>query len=55
MALQGYGLTECAPMAALNPDDNPRNDSIGHILPGDEAMIADKNEEGIGEICLKWP
>lgn len=37
MALQGYGLTECAPMAALNPDDNPRNDSIGHILPGDEA------------------
>lgn len=55
MALQGYGLTECAPMAALNPDDNPRNDSIGHILPGDEAMIADKNEEGIGEICLKGP
>ncbi len=55
MALQGYGLTECAPMAALNPDDNPRNDSIGHILPGDEAIIADKNEEGIGEICLKGP
>ena len=55
MALQGYGLTECAPMAALNPDDNPRNDSIGHILPGDEAMIADKNEEGIDEICLKGP
>ncbi len=55
MALQGYGLTECAPMAALNPDDNPRNDSIGHVLPGDEAMIADKNEEGIGEICLKGP
>lgn len=55
MALQGYGLTECAPMAALNPDDNPRNDSIGHVLPGDEAMIADKNDEGIGEICLKGP
>lgn len=55
MALQGYGLTECAPMAALNQDIEPRNDSVGHVLPGMEVMIADKDEDGIGEICLKGP
>lgn len=55
MALQGYGLTECAPMAALNQDLNPRNDSVGHVLPGVEVKIIDKNEDGIGEICLKGP
>ncbi len=55
MAPQGYGLTECAPMAALNQDLEPRNDSVGHVLPGMEVMIADKDEDGIGEICLKGP
>ena len=55
MALQGYGLTECAPMAALNQDLHPRNDSIGHVLPGVEVKIVDKNEDGIGEICLQGP
>ncbi|HKM28768.1 MAG TPA: AMP-binding protein [Anaerovoracaceae bacterium] len=55
LAVQGYGLTECAPMAALNPDvpKDMRNDSVGHLLPGMEVKIIDKNEEGIGEICLK--
>lgn len=55
VALQGYGLTECAPMAALNFDLNPINDSVGHVLPGVEVKIVDKDEEGIGEICLKGP
>ncbi len=55
MAVQGYGLTECAPMAALNQDQQPRNDSVGHVLPGVEVKIVDKNEDGVGEICLKGP
>lgn len=57
IAVQGYGLTECAPMAALNPDQhkNMRNSSVGHLLPGMEVKIEDKNEDGIGEICLKGP
>ena len=42
-------------MAALNQDVNPRNDSVGHVLAGVEVMIADKDEDGIGEICLKGP
>lgn len=55
ISVQGYGLTECAPMAALNPDGRKtmRNSSVGHLLPGMEVKIEDKNDEGIGEICLK--
>lgn len=57
IAVQGYGLTECAPMAALNPDQhkNMRNSSVGHLLPCMEVKIEDKNEDGIGEICVKGP
>ena len=55
IAVQGYGLSECAPMGALNPDQHKymRNSSVGHILPGMDVKIADKDEDGIGEICLK--
>ena len=55
IAVQGYGLSECAPMGALNPDQHKymRNASVGHILPGMQVKIADKDEDGIGEICLK--
>ncbi|MEG2324339.1 MAG: AMP-binding protein [Anaerovoracaceae bacterium] len=53
MALQGYGLTECAPMGALNPDKAPKSMSIGVAFPGFDMKIVDPSEEGIGEICLK--
>jgi long-subunit acyl-CoA synthetase (AMP-forming) len=55
VAVQGYGLSECAPMGALNPDQHKymRNASVGHILPCMDVKIVDKDEEGIGEICLK--
>lgn len=55
IAVQGYGLSECAPMGALNPDQHKymRNASVGHILPGMQVKIADKDGDGIGEICLK--
>jgi len=57
VAVQGYGLTECAPMAALNPDTHKtmRNASVGHLLPGMEVKIEDKDEDGVGEICVKGP
>ncbi len=55
IAVQGYGLSECAPMGALNPDQHKymRNASVGHILPGMDVKIVDKDEDGIGEICLR--
>jgi len=54
-AVQGYGLTECSPMAALNPDTrkNMRSNSAGHLLPGMDVKIINRDEEGIGEICLR--
>ncbi len=57
VAVQGYGLTECSPMAALNPDveKDMRNSSVGHLLPGMEVKIIDKDADGIGEICFKGP
>ena len=54
-AVQGYGLTECAPLAALNPDTAPVASSIGIEFPGIKVTIMDKDEEGIGEICVKGP
>lgn len=55
IAVQGCGLTECAPLTALNPDvaNDMKNASVGHLLPGMEVKIADANEEGVGEICYK--
>lgn len=53
MALQGYGLTECAPMGALNPDTRPKNASCGRCFPGFGIKIIDKDADGIGEVCLK--
>lgn len=53
MALQGYGLTECSPIGALNPDQAPKSASIGRALPNFDMKVVDENEEGIGELCLK--
>ncbi len=56
MALQGYGLTECAPICALNPDVSPKSRSAGYIPPGFDMKIHDPDPEtGIGEICAKGP
>ncbi|MFA5637932.1 MAG: AMP-binding protein [Anaerovoracaceae bacterium] len=53
-ALQGYGLTECSPMCALNPDKNAKSDSLGYIPPGMEFKVYEADPEtGIGELCVK--
>lgn len=51
--IQGYGLTECAPLAAVNPDSAPKDHSAGVALPGGELKIIDAGEDGIGEICYR--
>jgi long-chain acyl-CoA synthetase len=55
MALQGYGMTECAPLGALNPDTAPNPASIGVEFPGCKIKIDNIDEEGIGEICVYGP
>lgn len=52
-SLQGYGLSECAPILALNPDKAPKDDAVGIPLNGVEVKIDNPNEEGVGEIIAK--
>lgn len=51
--LQGYGLTECAPLVAGNRDLEFRDNSVGKPLPGVEVKINNPDEKGIGEILVK--
>lgn len=51
--VQGYGLSECAPIVALNRDTYYKDDAIGLPLEGTEIKIENINEDGIGEICTK--
>ncbi|MDR1134726.1 MAG: AMP-binding protein [Clostridiales Family XIII bacterium] len=52
-ALQGYGLTECSPICALNPDTSIKNNSAGYLIPGLDGKIENPDDMGIGEICVK--
>ena len=51
--VQGYGLTECAPIVTLNRDKDYKDDAAGLPLVGTEIKITDKNEDGVGEIAVK--
>lgn len=50
-SIQGYGLTECAPILALNRDVDYKNNAAGLPLPGCEIKILDPDEDGIGEFA----
>ncbi|HZU36014.1 MAG TPA: AMP-binding protein [Gemmataceae bacterium] len=39
--LEGYGITECSPVVAVNPPDNNRPGSLGQPLPGVEVRVTD--------------
>jgi len=49
----GYGITECSPLVAGNPDGDCTNDTVGFKLDCLELRLDEPNEEGIGEICVK--
>ena len=51
--IQGYGLTECGPLAAVNPDKASKDRSAGVALPGGQLKIVNPDSEGIGEICYR--
>jgi len=51
--LQGYGLTETAPIAALTPECDPRVCSVGLPVNCAQIKIHNPNENGEGEIWIK--
>jgi long-chain acyl-CoA synthetase len=53
--LNGYGITECAPIIAVNKSRNVVKGSVGNVLDIDDVKIAEPNENGEGEICVKGP
>lgn len=55
MTLQGYGLTECAPLVAGNTDFFQKDDSAGLPIPNVSYKIDAPNSEGVGEILVKGP
>ena len=53
LCVQGYGLTECAPILALNRDKDFKNEAAGLPLPGCDVKILNPDEDGIGEFISK--
>jgi len=53
--IQGYGLTETAPILALNRLDNLKDAAAGLPLPNVEIKIDKPDGKGVGEIFAKGP
>ncbi|MDO4552678.1 MAG: AMP-binding protein [Bacillota bacterium] len=53
--IQGYGMTECSPIIAVNMDNYSKAGSAGLPLPGTEVRIDEPDENGIGEIICRGP
>jgi long-chain acyl-CoA synthetase len=53
--LNGYGITECAPILAVNHNHYIVPKSVGPVLPIVDCRIADADDNGEGEIQVKGP
>ena len=53
--LQGYGLTETAPISALTPEYEPSVGSVGKGIVQADIKVHEPNEKGEGEIYIKSP
>jgi len=51
--VQGYGMTECSPIIALNPDYAIKAAAAGLPLPGTELYIDEPDDAGVGEIVCR--
>ena len=53
--LNGYGITECAPIIAVNRSRHVVPGSVGSVLDIDHVKIDNPNEDGEGEIWVTGP
>ena len=51
--INGYGITECSPIVALNRNNNVRYGTVGNPIPEVEIKIENPDEDGEGEIWVK--
>ncbi len=51
--LNGYGITECAPLVAVNRSKHVVKGSVGNVIDGTSVWIDSPNEDGEGEIWVK--
>ena len=51
--IQGYGMSECAPIIAVNQDRYSKAASVGKPMPGTKVRIENPDEDGIGEVVCK--
>ena len=54
-AVQGYGMTEAAPVIAAEHQTARKTGSIGRAMPDVEVAIEDPDENGVGEIIARGP
>ena len=54
-AVQGYGMTEAAPVITAENHWERKAGSIGRALPGVEVAIDEPDENGVGEIICRGP
>ena len=53
--LNGYGITECAPLISCNRNRFQKQGSVGLPIIGEKVKIIDPDENGEGEIAVKGP
>ena len=53
--LNGYGITECAPLISCNRNECRRPGSVGRPIAEGQVRILSPDENGEGEICYKGP
>ncbi|MCL2703854.1 MAG: AMP-binding protein [Defluviitaleaceae bacterium] len=51
--LNGYGITECSPIVAVNRNGHFNDKSVGPVLPCCQVKISKPDENGHGEILVK--
>ena len=51
--LEGYGLTECAPVVSVTSSDCTKTGTIGYAIDCCEIRLADMNQQGIGELQVR--
>ena len=53
--MQGYGMTECSPIIAVNQNNYSIAESVGRPMHGTTVRIDDPDRDGVGEIVCKSP